>query len=370
MNFYSSYIDISERKLLLRLLDIILIFSGVFFASDYSQFTYINSFNPLIFNWLILLAFYFLLFGEIFQIYDLKISASRFKIVKNLFIVSLITTFVFVLTPFYAPSLPENRLQIIYLFLILILPVLCWRLAYIAVLFSPNFFKNILIISHSSTITELLELTKDDHHHNVKGYLSNDENLDFENFTDINKANIYDFVKFNNIKEVIINTRGFNNEIISKINRDLILLFREGVNIKSSGRFFEEITASIPKDYLDFNFYKNMNISCNSNKRFYKLFHRFLDILISLTGLIIFLVAIPFIFILNTFINKGPLFYTQIRVGKNGKNFKIFKLRSMIVNAETSGAVYAQKNDSRITKFGDFLRKSRLDEVPQFFNIL
>ena len=68
--------------------------------------------------------------------------------------------------------------------------------------------------------------------------------------------------------------------------------------------------------------------------------------------------------------NKGPLFYNQIRVGKNGKNFTIFKLRSMVVNAESSGAVYTQKNDTRITKFGKFLRKTRLDEVPQFFNIL
>ncbi len=113
-----------------------------------------------------------------------------------------------------------------------------------------------------------------------------------------------------------------------------------------------------------------MNFSCNSNKRLYKLFHRFLDIVISLTGLLLFLILLPFIFILNVFMNKGPLFYNQTRVGKNGENFTIFKLRSMVVNAESSGAVYAQKNDTRITKFGKFLRKTRLDEVPQFFNIL
>jgi len=343
MNNNSSYIDISERKLLLRLLDITLIITGVFLASDYTSFSYIDSYNSSIISWLALLGFYFLFFGEVFQLYDLKISASRYKIIKNLFLASLITTFVFVLTPFYSPSLPENRMQIIYLFLLLILPVLCWRLAYISLLFSPKFFKEILIISHSSTINELLELTKDDHHHNVRS---------------------------NNIKEVIINTSGFSTEIIKKINRDLILLFEEGINIKSSESFYEEITASVPKDYLDFNFYKNMNFSCNSNKRFYKLFHRFLDIVISLTGLLLFLILLPFIFILNVFMNKGPLFYNQTRVGKNGENFTIFKLRSMVVNAESSGAVYAQKNDTRITKFGKFLRKTRLDEVPQFFNIL
>ena len=87
-------------------------------------------------------------------------------------------------------------------------------------------------------------------------------------------------------------------------------------------------------------------------------------------GLLLFLILLPFIFILNVFMNKGPLFYNQTRVGKNGENFTIFKLRSMVVNAESAGAVYAQKNDTRITKFGKFLRKTRLDEVPQFFNIL
>jgi lipopolysaccharide/colanic/teichoic acid biosynthesis glycosyltransferase len=57
-------------------------------------------------------------------------------------------------------------------------------------------------------------------------------------------------------------------------------------------------------------------------------------------------------------------------VGKNGRVFKIFKLRSMVKNAEKKGAVWAKKNDVRITFFGVFLRSTRLDEVPQFFNIL
>jgi lipopolysaccharide/colanic/teichoic acid biosynthesis glycosyltransferase len=68
--------------------------------------------------------------------------------------------------------------------------------------------------------------------------------------------------------------------------------------------------------------------------------------------------------------NRGPLFYTQTRVGLNSKPFKIIKLRTMIVNAEKDGAAWAQKGDKRITKFGRFLRMSRIDEIPQFFNVL
>ena len=69
--------------------------------------------------------------------------------------------------------------------------------------------------------------------------------------------------------------------------------------------------------------------------------------------------------------SHGPMFYTQERVGKNGKIFKIYKLRSMVTNAETNGeSKWAEKDDPRITKVGKFIRKVRIDELPQFLNIL
>ena len=89
-----------------------------------------------------------------------------------------------------------------------------------------------------------------------------------------------------------------------------------------------------------------------------------------LFGLLLFAVFLPFILIGNLFGNRGSLFYKQERVGTNGKHFKIVKLRSMIPNAEKNGAVWAKKNDKRVTTFGKFLRNTRLDEMPQFMNIL
>jgi lipopolysaccharide/colanic/teichoic acid biosynthesis glycosyltransferase len=78
---------------------------------------------------------------------------------------------------------------------------------------------------------------------------------------------------------------------------------------------------------------------------------------------------IPFVIVCNAFWNKGKLFYKQERVGKNGKVFNIVKFRTMVKNAEQQGAVFATSNDSRITPFGKILRKSRIDEFPQFINI-
>ncbi len=69
--------------------------------------------------------------------------------------------------------------------------------------------------------------------------------------------------------------------------------------------------------------------------------------------------------------SKGPFLYTQNRVGKDGKNFKIYKFRTMVEEAETkTGAVWAQQSDPRLTRYGKFLRDHHLDELPQFFNVL
>ncbi|MFD6506072.1 sugar transferase [Bacillus sp. NPDC060175] len=95
-----------------------------------------------------------------------------------------------------------------------------------------------------------------------------------------------------------------------------------------------------------------------------------LDVMFSLVGLIV-LMPVVFIFsILIVLESPGSPFYLQERLGLNGKRFKVIKLRSMRNDAEKNGAKWAEKNDSRVTKIGLFIRKTRIDELPQLFNIL
>ena len=99
-------------------------------------------------------------------------------------------------------------------------------------------------------------------------------------------------------------------------------------------------------------------------------YQRILDIALSLIGL---LIGIPLIFIFGIIIkieDNGPITYKQERLGKGGKKFYIYKLRSMRTDAEKFGAQWAEKDDPRITKVGKFIRKTRIDEIPQLFNIL
>ena len=105
-------------------------------------------------------------------------------------------------------------------------------------------------------------------------------------------------------------------------------------------------------------------------KPVYEFLKRLFDIFLAL---IISPVAFLFIFIFGILIKletSGGMFYSQVRVGKNGKLFKIYKLRSMYNNAEKKGAQWATKDDPRITRIGKFIRKTRIDELPQLVNVL
>lgn len=116
--------------------------------------------------------------------------------------------------------------------------------------------------------------------------------------------------------------------------------------------------------------------------RCYAFFKRLFDIVVSFVATIIISPLLIILWLLVKLTSKGPGIYTSIRVGKNGKKFKFYKFRSMVVNAEEmkkdlmnqnemkDGVYFKMKDDPRITKIGKFLRKTSLDELPQLFNIL
>lgn len=108
---------------------------------------------------------------------------------------------------------------------------------------------------------------------------------------------------------------------------------------------------------------------------------RFFDIVLSLGGLVILAITCLIIAVLIKLCDGGPVLYTQARVGKDGKIFKIYKFRSMYVDAdklrdklseqnEVTGPMFKMKNDPRITSVGRFLRRTSLDELPQLWNVL
>lgn len=97
---------------------------------------------------------------------------------------------------------------------------------------------------------------------------------------------------------------------------------------------------------------------------------RCFDIVMSFFPLFLLFPFFLLIGILIKLTSKGPVFYRQVRVTRYNKDFRIFKFRTMVVNADQKGTLVTTKNDSRITKIGKFLRKTKLDELPQLINVL
>ncbi len=105
-------------------------------------------------------------------------------------------------------------------------------------------------------------------------------------------------------------------------------------------------------------------------KPFYSFVKRLTDIVVSLIGLAVAFVPMIIIGIIICADSKGPAIFKQERLGLNGKPFMLYKFRSMYLDAEDEGAKWASENDTRCTRVGAFLRKSRIDELPQLLNIL
>lgn len=160
--------------------------------------------------------------------------------------------------------------------------------------------------------------------------------------------------------------RSFKEEL----KEHLIKLRLSGLNILLPFEFYERIAQKIPVELIDQEWtLRYGGFSLLSNPFGMKI-KRLFDILVSIILLIITLPIFIVLPLIMKIFERGDIFYSQIRVGVRGQHFKITKFRTMIADAEKDGAQWAQSGDMRITKLGRFLRKTRIDELPQLFCVL
>ncbi len=145
----------------------------------------------------------------------------------------------------------------------------------------------------------------------------------------------------------------------------------KGIEVTRMPTLYEEMSGRVPIHHLESDWVIRSFIDQVRVSGMYILAKRLMDILGGLVGLSVFIFLFPFM-ALATLIDSGfPIFYSQTRLGRGGRIFKIFKFRTMYQNAEADGlARLAEKNDPRITRIGNLLRRTRLDEFPQFWNVL
>ncbi|RTY72858.1 exopolysaccharide biosynthesis polyprenyl glycosylphosphotransferase [Flavobacterium sp. GSP27] len=367
------HFEISERKMILRLFDVLFVLTALYatgkvFAFDYFEVSATN------YYWTIVLAVYLNVFGAIFEMYNLQVASNEFQVLKSTLITVSTTVLVYLLTPFFSPELPSNRLQILLFFLVVFLSLFFWRMLYVTFLASNRFFQKAILICDQEQVQELiLGLENIDPHYKIIGFVNLDSSEqqmeEYHYVQHIKREDLFSFVNENGVSEIVIASQKTGG-ITADLYQQLLHLLEAGNIIREYTQVYESKTQRIPVQYMSRDFYRFFPFSRSNQNKLYLIVMRIFEITVSLSGLVVGVFLCPLILLGNAIGNKGSLFYSQERIGKDGAVFKILKFRTMVKNAESNGAVFTATNDSRVTLFGKFLRKTRIDEFPQVINIL
>lgn len=320
-------------------------------------------------------------------LYDLSLRRSDWKFFRKIPIAALIWMAIGVVYFYIRPEQSVSPKTILVLNTILGFSLLTlWRLVYNRYI-STNLLRNkVIFLGFNPEALEIAEILEREPHHGYEA-VSLVEPLNEQINSTANIQEILPTTAFlpieKNLDVAIEKIRNNTSDIIivvaptvkqnQKLLQQLYNKFFENIAIVELDKFYEELTGRIPP----FTFSENWFLSNfqEQNKKIYDRFKLIVDyffaIIIGAVNLVLFLPTAAAIKLTA----PGPIFFKQTRLGKNGKEFTIYKYRTMRAlaadgSAEVSGPQFAQIKDSRITPVGNFLRKTRIDELPQFINIL
>lgn len=179
---------------------------------------------------------------------------------------------------------------------------------------------------------------------------------------------LVDLVRRHRVNQVLLAA----DDRLSAESVELLAEAREqGVEIVPLAELYRRISGRLPLD--DGPAFRLAALTDTRDRALvlYGLAKRLMDLASAVVGLAVLVLLVPFVALANAIESPGPLFYSQVRVGQGGRTFRMYKLRSMIVDAEPAGQPqWSRPNDRRVTRIGRLLRRTHLDEVPQFWNVL
>jgi sugar transferase (PEP-CTERM system associated) len=245
-----------------------------------------------------------------------------------------------------------------------------WRRALVALLDRPAFRRRLLIVGADDEAREVARIVAGHTELglNLVGFLAPDRSPEFEEIAS-QIVGTYDDLprvcRAHRIDEIIV-APGEHRHLLPVA--ELVTAKFEGTQVTDAQAFFEKITGKIGVHELSPTVMVfGVGFAQSRGTRIVK---RLFDVACAALGL---LLAAPVMLLAALAIaldSRGPVFYSQERVGERGRVFRIHKFRSMRADAETAGAVWASPDDERVTRVGRFIRRSRLDELPQLWNVL
>ncbi|MBB5346994.1 TIGR03013 family PEP-CTERM/XrtA system glycosyltransferase [Desulfoprunum benzoelyticum] len=254
-------------------------------------------------------------------------------------------------------------------YLVICLSIVAWRSAYYYVLRKRMFVQDIAIIGTGKLASDIAKEVQDkrDAIYRILAFIGPDR-PDFNHLDAPVFAELGEFLATVNIKKIARIIVAPDDRRGTVPVQDLLRLKLQGVEIEQGIAFYEGAAGKILAEKLNPStifFSKGFDLS-----RLKRAIKRTIDLVVSALLLVMTAPIILISAIIIKLESAGPVFYLQERVGEHSLPFKVIKLRSMRQDAEKNGAVWASVNDQRVTRFGAFIRKARIDELPQLWNVI
>ena len=364
----------NARRLIILIVGDLLIVNGSILLSSIIRlglstgWDYIKS-NPLSF---ILTGAVFILTFFFAELYDMR---KDFKSIGNILTIAFASVSAFIITTvlFYITwSLRIGRGVFIILGILITLFIIGWRILYSYLLEQPMFKRNVLILGAGWAGKTILQEIHQSKKPGLKvvGFIDDDPRKKGMLIDGIpilgDRYTLNNIIEENDIDLLIT---AITHEKHPDLIKSLIHCSWDGIDVVDMPAIYEQLTGKIPFKHINDMWMLHTVIS---KPKFYgKLLKPIIESFISCILFVLLMPVMGIIAVLIKFTSKGSVFYTQERVGKDGKKFTIIKFRTMVEDAESgTGAVYTTDNDPRVTQIGRFLRKWRLDEIPQLLNII
>jgi len=323
-------------------------------------------------GWFYLLPFIWLFL--MIELYDVRKAGSWNHTFQGVATAALIGSFMYLGIYFTSPSESLPRIGVAVFILSSVIFTLLWRFFYIRVLTSETFLPRVLLVGGGVSGRILLQSynENDPKQYFVIGIIDDDPGKlgqEIEGYKVLGSGpDLLDVIREEKITDIIVAITGV---IKGGTFQALLDAQERGIEITRMPVAYEDLNQTVPIRILEADWILRSFVDDTGVSGTYHVLKRLMDLLGGLIGVLIFLILLPPIAIL-IFIDDGlPIFYLQERLGQSAKPYKIIKFRTMVKDAEVDGkAKWASEGDERVTKLGRFLRKTHLDEFPQFINVL
>ena len=306
-----------------------------------------------------------LLLSHYFDLYEPQRISGRWEIYFRLLLLLSVLSFILAGLVYFFPDLDIGRNVLVLGVSILVAALVIWRWLYEWIIGLSVFRERVYVLgggNRAHTVAETLRARRDAGMEVVGGNSEGASGGEFERFA----ADLRAFSKPKPaIDRVIV---AMEDRRRSMPVRELLDLRLRGVVIEDASAVMERLLGKLPLDGLNPSsliFTHGFNVKASQ-----QILRRLVSITASFILLAICLPFIPFIILAVRLSSPGPIFFRQTRVGLRGRPFSVIKFRTMRQDAESRGAVWATKNDPRVTPLGRFMRRTRLDEIPQLWNVL